>query len=71
MRFLLAVLERASHSEFTHLKRLVDSSRGIDGVVGATGQGGMWNLVVDGAAFGVAALAVCNGLAKWPPEVRD
>jgi len=31
----------------------------------------MWNLVVDGAAFGVAALAICNGLAKWPPEVRD
>jgi hypothetical protein len=39
----------------------------MHGHVTAKGREG-WNLVVDGALFGVAALAGCNGLAKWPQK---
>jgi hypothetical protein len=53
----------ASHSGFTH-DPLARFTRQHARHVGAKGKGGM-NLVVDGALFGVAAQASCNGLATW------
>jgi hypothetical protein len=46
-------------------REVVDPPGGMDGRVTARRSGRMWNVVVDGALFGVASLAGCNGLTEW------